>query len=243
MNIVIMGASSGFGMELASFYITNGHKVACASRRLVNIADADSQNYISASIDINSPGAPEQLQKLIAQLGGMDLYIHVSGIGYDNASLNPQREADIATTNCAGFSKMISTAFNWFAEHNQTGQIAAISSVAGTKAIANMEAYCASKRYDWTYLDGLRQRARINKLPITITDIRPGWTRTPLLKSNQSYPLLMNVQKASLLIIQAIKHKKKIAYINRRWHLLCLCWSITPDKLLQKIPTFRKFAP
>lgn len=235
-----MGASSGFGKELASLYSWEGHEVACASRRATDVA-------LSASIDINSEAAPEQLLGLIDRLGGMDLYIHVSGIGYDDPELVPEREVAITETNCVGFARMVSTAFRWFEGHNRDGQIAAISSVAGTKGTAGLEAYCASKRYDWTYLQGLRQRAARNGYNITITDIRPGWTRTPLLKPGQPYPLLMEPKKASEQIMHAIARRRKVAYIDRRWQLLCMAWRMVPDwvwtsKFLQKKQFFRNFA-
>lgn len=234
MKILIMGASSGLGAKLASLYIAAGHEVACASRHRPTEQWAVG-NGQWASIDVNKEEAPKQLLTLIEQLGGMDLYIHVAGIGYDNPELNPEREVAIAQTNCVGFVRMVSTAFNWFAANNPHGQIAAISSVGGTRGTTPMEAYCASKRFDWIYLEGLRQRACTQKLPLTITDIRPGWTRTPLLKAGKRYPMLMEPDRACRLIIRAIAHRRKIAYIDWRWRLLCAGWSRIPAPLWRHI--------
>lgn len=231
MKIVIMGASSGLGAKLASLYIAAGHQVACASRRQPSVAGC----RVSQSIDVNDPDAPTRLRELIDRLGGMDLYIHVAGIGYDNPELLPDREADIISTNCVGFARMISTAFDRFAEHNLPGHIAAISSVAGTRGMAGMEAYAASKRFDWTYLEGLRQRAVIGHHPICITNIRPGWTRTPLLHDDKKYPLLMDPDHVCKRILRAISRRRKIAYIDWRWHILCLAWRLIPAALWRHI--------
>lgn len=235
-----MGASSGLGAELASSYLAAGHEVACAARRVDKIGPCTA----AAAIDVNNTDAPALLRELIARLGGMDLYIHVAGIGYDNPPLLPEREAEIAQTNCAGFARMVSTAFNWFADRQRPGQIAAISSAAGTKGIASMEAYCASKRFDWTYLQGLRQRTAGGRIPVCITDIRPGWTRTALLKPGVRYPLLMQPQYACRLIMRAIARRRKVAYINRQWQLLCAAWSLIPSPLWTHFSKyFRTFAP
>lgn len=231
MKIVIIGASSGLGAELASLFISAGHEVACAARRVDRIGPCAA----SAAIDVNSPDAPGELYELIDRLGGMDIYIHVAGIGYDNPALDPERDAAIALTDCVGFARMVSAAFNWFSKRRLPGQIAAVSSVAGTMGIATMEAYCASKRFDWTYLEGLRQRSHCEGLGIAITDIRPGWTRTPLLHNDVSYPLLMNPAKACRQIFRAIMRRKRIAYIDRRWRLLCAAWSIIPAPLWRRI--------
>jgi len=233
MKIIIMGASSGIGAELASIYLADGHEVGCAARSVEKIGPCT----VRAAIDINAPDAPSRLSGLIAALGGMDLYIHVAGIGYDNPALDPVREAAIAQTNCTGFARMVSTAFNWFADNHHPGHIAAVSSVAGTKGLREMEAYCASKRFNWIYIQGLRQRAIATGLPITLTDIRPGWTRTPLLKAATRYPMLMTTRHACRLMVRAIARRRKIAWIDRRWHLLCAVWALLPDLLWRHLRT------
>lgn len=232
-----MGASSGLGAKLASLYSAAGHEVACASRcgGLCEGNKPAGNRSIWAAIDVTDVNSSEKLIALIERLGGMDLYIHVAGIGYDNPGLNPEREAAIAQTNCVGFVRMVSTAYNWLAKNNPEGQIAAISSVAGTRGTALMEAYCASKRFDWSYLEGLRQRAANSKLPLTITDIRPGWTRTPLLKSDKSYPLVMEPDRVCKLIVKAISERRRVAYIDWRWRLLCAAWSLLPGEIWRHI--------
>lgn len=218
-KIVIMGASSGLGAELARLYTAAGHQVACASRKSDH------------AIDINSPEAPAQLLSLIEKLDGMDVYIHVSGIGYDNPSLSTERELQIIETNSVGFARMISTAYNYFAEQGQRGHIAAVTSVAGTKGIGGMEAYSASKRFGNTYLQALRQRAVTSGHKIDITDIRPGWTRTPLLKPGEKYPLLMNPERVCRKIFRAINRRRKVAIIDCRWATLVALWRLLPDSL------------
>lgn len=222
-KIVIMGASSGLGAELARLYTAAGHQVACASRKSDH------------AIDVNSPESPAQLLALIEELGGMDVYIHVSGIGYDNPTLSVERELQIIETNSVGFARMVSTAFNYFAERGQRGHIAAVTSVAGTKGIGGMEAYSASKRFGSTYLQALRQRAVTSGQKIDITDIRPGWTRTPLLKPGEKYPLLMNSDRVCRKIFRAINRRRKVAIIDHRWATLVVLWRLLPDALWRHI--------
>lgn len=226
-----MGASSGLGAELARLYRAAGCETGCAARR----TDLIGPCTVSAAIDVNDPAAPARLDELIDRLGGMDLYIHVAGIGYDNPALDPAREAAIAETDCVGFARMVSAAFGWFARSGRRGQIAAITSVAGTKGIGGMEAYSASKRFDGIYLQGLRQRAVSGRLPIAITDIRPGWTRTPLLRPGVRYPLLMAPDRVARLIVRAIGRRRKVAVIDWRWGALCALWRLVPDCLWRRL--------
>lgn len=226
-----MGASSGLGAELARLYQAAGHEVACAARKVEQIGPCKAK----ASIDINAADAANQLLALIEELGGMDLYIHVSGIGYDNPALNIERELQIIETNALGFARMISTAFNWFAQHGKQGHIAAVTSVAGTKGLGGMEAYSASKRFGSTYLQALLQRAVTSGLKISITDIRPGWTRTPLLKPGQKYPLLMQPGRVCRKIFRAINRHKRTAIIDERWAALVAIWRLIPDIIWRHI--------
>lgn len=230
-KIVIMGASSGLGAELARLFQEAGHEVGCAARSIEKICPCKAK----ALIDVTAPDAPVKLRALVDELGGMDVYVHVSGIGYDNPELSIERELQIIETNALGLARLTATAFNYFKTSNRRGHIVAITSVAGTKGIGGMEAYSASKRFGSTYLQALRQRAVTSGLKIDITDIRPGWTQTPLLKSGERYPLLMNPKRVCRKIFRAINRRKHTAVIDRRWAVLVALWRLLPDSLWRHV--------
>ena len=175
-RIVILGATSGIGLEIAKLYIAAGWQVGAAGRRTENLealrAAAPDRVKIR-SIDITAPEAEERLLRLIADLGGCDLLLHCAGIGYNNPQLDAAREIATAETNTVGFTRIMDTAFDYFRRQGG-GHLAAISSIAGTKGLGAAAAYSASKRYQNTYLDALAQLSRMQRLDIRITDIRPG---------------------------------------------------------------------
>ena len=176
-RIVILGATSGIGLEIAKLYIAAGWQVGAAGRRTENLealrAAAPDRVKIR-SIDIPAPEAEELLLLLIADLGGCDLLLHCAGIGYNNPQLDAAREIATAETNTVGFTRIIDTAFDYFRRQGG-GHLAAISSIAGTKGLGAAAAYSASKRYQTTYLDAMAQLSRMQRLDNRITDIRPGW--------------------------------------------------------------------
>ena len=149
-RIVILGATSGIGLEIAKLYIAAGWQVGAAGRRTENLealrAAAPDRVKIR-SIDITAPEAEELL--LIADLGGCDLLLHCAGIGYNNPQLDAAREIATAETNTVGFTRIIDTAFDYFRRQGG-GHLAAISSIAGTKGLGAAAAYSASKRYQNT---------------------------------------------------------------------------------------------
>lgn len=227
-----MGASSGIGYRVAEEFAKRGVKLGLAARNTNPLRDLkakypDLVEY--ASINVNDIDAPIVMRELIGKMGGMDIYFHAAGIGYDNPTLEPSREVDILNTNACGFARMISTAYDYFRQTGVKGRIAAITSVAGTNGIGGMSAYSASKKCAQTYLTALEQRSREEGVSIRFTDIRPGWIRTPLLHEGETYPLEMKLDYAVRLIIRAIVKSPRVAVVDWRWNLLVGLWRCIPN--------------
>ena len=164
----------------------------------------------------------------------MDIFLLSSGIGKQNLSLQPDIELQTATTNVAGFMRMVNAAYHYF-EQKGEGHIAVISSIAGTKGLGSAPAYSATKRFQNTYIDALDQLARMNKLNISFTDIRPGFVATPLLKDDK-YPLLMRAPQVALQIVKAINRKKRVLTIDWRYRIIVFFWRLIPRWLWVRLP-------
>ena len=236
-RIIIIGATSGIGRKVAEVYITQGWKVGVAGRRAEELEALRKQapdQVFTQVIDVTQPDSPEHLQALIKQVGGMDVFLLSSGIGKQNHDLEPEAELKTAATNVEGFIRMVTTAYHFFVRQGY-GHLAAISSIAGTKGLGAAAAYSATKRIQNTYLDAMDQLARMNKLNITFTDIRPGFVATPLLKDDR-YPLLMDVTDVAEEIVQAIEKKKRIAIIDWKYRILVFFWRMIPHWLWVRLP-------
>lgn len=233
-KVLIMGASSGIGLSVAEAFASRGIMVGMAARHTEKMRELKKKypgNVEYLSIDVTHSDAPKLMQKLIEKMGGMDIYFHVAGIGYENLQLDPQREVDIISTNAGGFSRMVCTAYRYFRDNGIKGRIAAITSVAGTNGIGRLSAYSASKKCAQTYLVALEQLAHAEGADVTFTDIRPGWIRTPLLIKGVSYPLEMTLDYAVPLIIKAIVRHPRVAVIDWRWNALVGLWRLVPNCL------------
>lgn len=82
-----MGASSGLGHRIAEILLGKGWMLGVAARReelLIPLKEKYSGQVVTGSIDVNDAKAGEQLLQLVEQMGGIDLYFHVSGIGKQN---------------------------------------------------------------------------------------------------------------------------------------------------------------
>lgn len=236
-KVIIIGATSGIGEEIAKIYIAQGWQVGIAGRReeaLTALAATAPAQVKTQVIDVTSADAPEQLKSLIEKLGGMDLFLLSSGIGSQNVKLEPEIELNTARTNVEGFIRMVTAAYRFFKEQG-SGHLAVISSVAGTKGLGSAPAYSATKRFQNTYIDALAQLARMERLPIQFTDIRPGFVATALLK-NRKYPLLMRADSTAQHIVKALTNKKRVAIIDTRYAILVFFWQLIPRWLWERLP-------
>jgi len=237
-RIVIAGATSGIGLEVARACIRRGWLVGAAGRNTESLeklrAEAPEQVAVEP-IDILREEAPERLGKLIDRLGGMDIYLHASGIGSRNPALRPEIETATLRTNGEGFVRMITAVFGWF-RSSGGGQIAVISSIAGTRGLGAAPAYSATKRMQNTYIDALAQLARMERIDIRFTDIRPGFVATPLLGGDCRYPMLMRPEPVAERIVRALERQRRSIVIDRRYALLVFFWRLIPRWLWERLP-------
>lgn len=236
-RIIIIGATSGIGYEVARLYIKQGWRIGVAGRRLERLEElrAEAPGQIETTqLDVTSPDAPKRLVELIRKVGGMDVFLLSSGVGSQNRALNQEIELATVQTNTAGFTRMVTAAYDYFREHGG-GQLAVISSIAGTKGLGSAPSYSATKRYQNTYIEALDQLAHMEKLPIVFTDIRPGFVKTDLLK-NDKYPMLMSPEYVARKIVKAIERKKHRAVIDWKYAILVFFWKLIPSFIWRRLP-------
>ena len=222
-RIIIIGATSGIGNEVARLYIKQGWRIGVAGRRLKRLEElrAEAPGQIEAiQLDVTSPDAPERLAELIRKVGGMDVFLLSSGVGSQNRALDPEIELATVQTNTVGFTRMVTAAYSYFKEHGG-GQLAVISSIAGTKGLGAAPSYSATKRYQNTYIEALDQLAQMEKLPIVFTDIRP---------------MLMSPEYVARKIVKAIGRKKRHAVIDWKYAILVFFWKLIPGFIWRRLP-------
>lgn len=237
-NVIIIGATSGIGREVALIYIAQGWKVGVAGRReaeLEALRSAYPEQVSAQALDVTKEDAPQKLQALIEQVGGMDVFLLSSGIGKQNPTLETGLELTTAATNVEGFIRMTNAAYHYF-EQQGHGHLAVISSIAGTKGLGAAPAYSATKGFQNIYMDALDQLARMKKLNIRFTDIRPGFVATPLLNNQKKYPMLMDAPIVALDIVSAIEKKKRVAIIDWKFRLLVGFWRLIPKWIWLRLP-------
>lgn len=234
---IVVGASSGIGHQLAALLAANGYKVGITGRRdqlLLNLQSTNPEQFIVSVFDVTDIGAvPQQLKQLTDELDGLDLLVLSSGTGKINPTLDTEIEQGINKLNVEGFTVVANWAFNFF-QKQSFGHFAAITSIAGIRGSRQAPAYFASKAYQINYLEGLRQKAKNTKLPIYVTDIRPGFVDTAMAAGENLF-WVAPVEKAALQIYKAIESKRDVVYITKRWRIIAFLFWILPKAIHKKL--------
>ena len=230
-KVIIIGATSGIGRELATIYAQKGYFVGITGRRnelLLSLQNKFPKNIVTECFDVTQKENIPHLQTLIQKLDGLDIIIYNSGYGEISKQLDWDIEKHTTEVNVNGFVEIVCYGFNYLVNQGH-GQIACISSVASVRGNSMAPAYSASKAFESNYMEGLWVKAKKIKKDISVTDIQPGYVATHLAKGDKKF-WEATPQKAAQQIYEAISRKKKRAYITKRWWLVA--------KFLRWIPLF-----
>ncbi len=231
-NIIIIGASSGIGKEIALQYGVSSHnKIGLLARRKDKLQELASQMNASVEFmrfDLEESNCGEQFLDFLRIFHSVDCIIYCSGFG----EINPQLDWDLCertlTVNVMAFTKITNVAYG-FLKKQGYGHYAAIASVGGLRGAENDSGYSASKSYMIKYMEGMSRKSKKESAHIVFSTILPGFVDTQMAKGDKFF-WMCSPKTAALQIVSGIIQKKRYLYITRRWKLIA--W------ILQRIPNY-----
>ena len=235
---IVFGATSGIGKEISKLLLNNGYKVAITGRRLEKLKELKSkysdQIYIVQN-DIQKVDKVEEVfNKIINEFSTIDLIIQSSGVGHINPTLDWDKEEETILTNVLGVTKLYDLSFNLF-RNQGFGHLVGITSIASIRGNRGAPAYFSSKAYQKAYLESLYMKTKtIKSNKVFITDVRPGFVDTAMALGDGIF-WMVPLDKAVKQIYKAIKNKKRVVYISKRWKLIALVLKMAPARLLKKM--------
>ncbi|GFD93232.1 SDR family oxidoreductase [Tenacibaculum mesophilum] len=180
--VVITGASSGFGLEMAKMFAEDGYPLLLLARRVEKMEALNLPNTLCKKVDVtDKTGLEKAIRAAEAVYGETDLLINNAGV---------MLLGSIETQNANEWQKMLDVNVMGVMYGMQTvipsmkarkgGTIINLSSMAGYQAFENHAAYCASK----FGVRGLTQTARLELSPfnVRVITIEPGAVKTELLE-------------------------------------------------------------
>lgn len=237
-NIIITGATSGIGRELALQYSAKGYKVGLIGRRtkrLKELKEEIGELAFIKTLDVTKyPKAEIVYQELIDEMGGMDIMILNAGMGRMQMLPPWEAEEKLIELNALAFAHGCHFAFDYFRKRD-IGQIVGMSSMAALMAFHNAAGYTASKHFISNYMTSYRQKAKRVDSKITITEIRAGYIWTEMTERGKGMFWVATVEKAVQQMIQGIEKKRNYVYVTRRWRLLAWVAKLIPRWIWDRI--------
>ena len=218
-NILITGASSGIGQEVALLYAKEGINLVITGRnkeRLFATAktlEEKGAGVIARVLDVTDQKAMAAFIAEVDKKTPLDLVIANAGIGVQSGDFKTLDEAAKATfeVNVFGVFNTVHPALAVMKERGR-GQIALLSSLAGYIGLPSSPIYSASKNAVRAYGESLRAIHAPRGVEVNV--ICPGWVRSRITDRNQyQMPFFMEAPKAAKIIVKGLaKNKGRIAF-------------------------------
>jgi len=245
-TILITGASSGLGAEMARQFAAKGHDLALCARR------TDKLEALRDEIHAASPGARVEIRALDvtdddavfevfrafqADFGTIDRVVINAGLG-KGAPLGTGRydaNRETAMTNFVAALAQSEAAMEIFRAQN-AGHFVMISSMSAVRGMPKtLTTYAATKAGVAHLAEGLR--AELHGKPIKVTVLYPGYIRSEMNdKVEQSTPLMASTEKGVRAMVDAIEKEKDSAAVpGFPWAPLGVVMKHAPMPLFKKL--------
>ncbi|WP_415250616.1 SDR family NAD(P)-dependent oxidoreductase [Sulfurimonas sp.] len=243
MKILITGASSGLGAELARQYATQENSLILLARRedkLKSIQEELIPHTQNVEIVLADVTEFETLQEKIVLLGFIDMVILNAGIsiGHSEELTSFKDFKRLYDVNVLSSHAILEILLPKFKEQG-SGKIVFISSLASLISMPTSKAYSSSKRAVNAYAEGLRYKYK--KDGITVINILPGFIKSEMTDKNHfKMPFLLSTQDGVKRIKKAVEKNKRIYAFPRRFYLIITLLNLFPKVLREKIVNSRK---
>ncbi|WP_350279996.1 SDR family oxidoreductase [Kribbella sp. HUAS MG21] len=243
-NILITGASSGLGAEMARQFAAKGHDLALTARRTDRLEALQAelaQSYpqvkvVIHSLDVNDHERVFEVFRAIDAELPLDRVVVNAGLG-KGAPLGTGRfdaNRETALTNFVGALAQAEAALELFRARN-AGHLVLIASISALRGFPKtVTTYAATKAGLASLGEGLR--LELLGKPIRVSTIYPGYIRSELNERVKHTPFIVDTEPGVRAMVAAIEAEKAKAYVPARpWWPLAQVMRVAPLPLLKRM--------
>jgi NAD(P)-dependent dehydrogenase (short-subunit alcohol dehydrogenase family) len=227
-SVLITGASSGIGKQLALDYANEGYQVIACGRNLQRLKELQSENSVieTLAFDVtdrtavdHAIGSLETIPELLILNAGDCEYVN-------NGILNSGLFERVFASN---FFAVISVLEAMQSRLSSGTQIGIVSSSATFVALPRAEAYGASKAALSYFVNSLAIDWQPRQIGFSV--ISPGFVKTPLTDKNTfAMPMIVSPAMASTIIRKGLAKKKSHIHFPRRFTWLLKLLASLPQR-------------
>lgn len=247
--VLLTGASSGIGAALAVELAKRGATLGLLARRedlLKELAakceSVGGKARVLVGDVVDAKAVQDSADKLRNEFGKIDILIANAGIGGNNAetrNLNAVAVKKVIDINLIGAVNAVAAVLPQMLEKG-SGQLVAVSSLAGIRGLPKSAAYSASKAGMTAFFESVR--LDVQEKGVSVTIIQPGFIKTPLTSGRASkMPFLMELEDSIPHFINAIENRVKFAAFPWQLATFVRLGRIFPAWLYDKIAGRAKF--
>jgi short-subunit dehydrogenase len=232
MKVLITGATSGIGEQLALDYQKAGNEVWAVGRKTEKLEQLKMLGMHIEQLDledrhatIDRLGKLEQIDLAILSAGSCE-YIDMPDFDSAMVARILRRNVESLANSIEGLLPPL--------RRSDSPHLVGIGSSAAYLPLPRAEAYGASK----AAVEYLMKTLRITLAPekITVSLVCPGFVKTPLTDLNEfPMPCRISTEEASVQIRKGIEKKKAEIHFPKRFTLALKLASLLPQSLWQKI--------
>lgn len=241
-NIVITGASSGIGAELARIYARRGDRIALLARRAdrlaavaAEVAALGGKAMVVECDVVDRKSVEAAVQRVLTEFGTLDLVIANAGVAKPvRATAFSTDDAELVmSTNFYGMIYLFGAVIPSMLAQ-KSGQFVGIASVAGLRGLPRFSVYSASKAAMQNFLEAAR--AELAPEGIAVTTVNPGFIETEMTAKNRfRMPFLMKLEPAAKIIAAGIDRRARVIEFPFATSKMMRIVRLLPDALVDRI--------
>ncbi len=241
-KILIIGATSAIAQETARIFAKEGDELFLIGRseEQLPIICTDLQTRGARKVDYlaydlnDLDGHVNLLETVKKNMGEIDVVLIAHGtLGNQSRCERSALEAlQEIKTNLLSSISLLTILGNYF-EHQKSGCIVVITSVAGDRGRKSNYIYGTAKGGLSIFLEGLRNR--LYKAGVSVLTIKPGMVDTPMTRHFPKGILWANPKDVARSIHSAIGHKKDVVYAPWYWWGIMKILRAIPNRIFKKL--------
>ncbi|MFH1468840.1 MAG: SDR family NAD(P)-dependent oxidoreductase [Pseudomonadota bacterium] len=245
-TVLLTGASSGIGQDLALVLAGWGCKLVLVARRAEKLAElaaaceaAGAEVQVCAADVADRARMAEVAREAQDRFGFVDIVIANAGVG----GLNPARHFDLdmhAQTFAINVLGTANTLAPFIAPMVAAGrgQLVGVSSLAAFRGLPNAASYSSSKAAQARMLESWRVDLRPHG--VAVSCIHPGFVVSPMTDHSAfTMPFMVKTRASSLIIARAIARRRAVTLYPWPMRLLTLLNRVMPcwlyDRLMPRL--------
>lgn len=247
-TVLVTGASSGIGRELAWLAAKDRHDVVLVARRRERLELLAGELAVRfgiaaefVAVDVSEPGAPARIVEIAEKRGPIEVLVNAAGLGVHGFFWKTPftQERETILVNALALTELTKLCVARMVSRRR-GRILNLASTAAFQPGPLMAVYYASKAYVLSFTEALAEE--LSGTGVTATALCPGPTMTefqetagladvPLLRG----PLVLDVAKVARAGWKGAKHGKRVVVPGLANRILGLGSRVSPRRLTAKI--------